>query len=195
MDRGAKEGQARIITPEQEAHIIETIKQGRHATRNLAIFLLTRKSGMRIGTVAGLLLSDILDADNSLKTIVVGRRNIMKGRKTAKLFLQNALLRETLEKWLLERPDSKKTEALFVSQKGVAFTPNGLSKLMLKIYERAGLEGYSSHSGRRSYATECIQKGADIVALKTLLNHSNIETTSRYVTHNDDYLLNLVADI
>ena len=195
MERGAREGQARILTPEQEALVIDTIKQGRHATRNLAIFLLTRKSGLRIGTVAGLLLSDILDSNNSLKTIVVGRRNIMKGKKTAKLILQNALLRETLEKWLLERPNSKLTDTVFVSQKGVAFTPNGLSKLMLKIYAKAGLEGYSSHSGRRSYATECIQQGVEITALKTLLNHSNIETTSRYVSHNDDYLLKLVANI
>jgi hypothetical protein len=28
----------------------------------------------------------------------------------------------------------------------------------------------------------------DIVALKTLMNHSNIATTAEYVSHNEDYL-------
>ena len=194
-NKGAKEGQAMIISDAEHAAIVEAIQNGRHATRNMAIYMLTYRAGLRIGTVAGLLLSDVLNADGSLKTIVVARRSIMKGSKGSRLYLNNDELRESLEKYVLERPKSARVENLFVSQKGGAFTPNGLSKLMLKVYVKAGLEGYSSHSGRRSFATDVLKSGADIVALKTLLNHSNIQTTSRYVTHNDDYLMKVVGNI
>jgi len=66
---------------------------------------------------------------------------------------------------------------------------------MLKLYRDAGFDGASSHSGRRSFATNCIRAGVDIVSLKTLMNHSSIQQTSEYVATNDEYLKQLVCAI
>ena len=35
----------------------------------------------------------------------------------------------------------------------------------------------------------------NIVALKTLMNHSNISTTAEYVSHNDEYLKKAVMNV
>ena len=36
---------------------------------------------------------------------------------------------------------------------------------------------------------------ADIVAVKTLMNHANIATTAEYITHNDEYLKKVVMNV
>ncbi len=59
---------------------------------------------------------------------------------------------------------------------------------MLKLYREAGFDNASSHSGRRSFATNCIQSGVDIVSLKTLMNHASIQQTGEYVVTNEDML-------
>ena len=57
---------------------------------------------------------------------------------------------------------------------------------MLKLYREAGFDTASSHSGRRSFATNCIWSGVGIVSLKTLMNHASIQQTSEYVATNED---------
>ena len=192
---GAREGQARVFSDTELDAVMKSIAENRHSVRNKALMMLTLRSGIRIGTAAGLTLDDILNADGSLKQVVVGRREIMKGSKTSTIFLSHPELREALEQWLSIRPKYKTEDRLFVSQQGKGFSPNALSKTMWKIYQKAGLEGFSSHSNRRTFATEVLKSGADIVALQTLMNHSNVSTTARYVSHNEEYLLKVVGSI
>jgi integrase/recombinase XerD len=48
-------------------------------------------------------------------------------------------------------------------------------------YEGAGLEGASSHSGRRTFLTSLANKGTAIHILKTLAGHRSIQTTAAYL--------------
>ena len=190
----AHEGQAAIITEEEHKKMLSFLANGRHSSRNKAIYLLGFRAGLRVGSIAGLTLKDVLSEDGSIKTRVVARRAIMKGSKTSTFYFNHPELVEALKAWIAERPRSK-VDNLFVSQKGVAFAPNVLSHTILKWFTKAGLEDKSSHSLRRTMATNVIKSGADIVALKTLLNHSNIQTTQRYVSHNDEHLMNIVGNL
>jgi integrase/recombinase XerD len=60
--------------------------------------------------------------------------------------------------------------------------------LYFNIYKGAGLQNCSSHSGRRTFATEIANKGVSIRVLQKLLGHKNIQTTAIYVDANDDML-------
>ncbi|MBK7616330.1 MAG: tyrosine-type recombinase/integrase [Burkholderiales bacterium] len=42
----------------------------------------------------------------------------------------------------------------------------------------------SSHSGRRTFATSLIEGGVDIKAVSTLIGHSTVSMTARYVDDN-----------
>ncbi|NDD12360.1 MAG: site-specific integrase, partial [Betaproteobacteria bacterium] len=46
--------------------------------------------------------------------------------------------------------------------------------------------GGSSHSGRRTFITTLANKGVSVRLLASLVRHSNISTTQRYIDVNDD---------
>ncbi|OUU13858.1 MAG: hypothetical protein CBB97_25500 [Candidatus Endolissoclinum sp. TMED37] len=187
------EGQALALNEEQDQEMMEYLATTRHPVRDTAIFALTRYAGLRIGSVAKLEMTDILNADGSLKDVVILRRNITKGRKTISAYLSHPNLREALQNWLKTRR-SARVDNVFVSQKGCAFSPNSLAQLMLRHYNRAGLEGCSSHSGRRTLLSHLLKNGLDIVAVSKIAGHSSINTTQRYIHHDQDELLNALAN-
>ena len=187
------EGQALALNEEQDNQMINHLEGTRHPVRDTAIFALTRYAGMRIGSVAQLTLSDVCNDDGSLKEVVILRRSITKGKKTISAYLSHPKLRESLQNWLNTRRPSK-SEFLFVSQKGCAFSPNSMAQLMLRHYKQAGLEGCSSHSGRRTLLSHLLKNGLDIVAVSKIAGHSSINTTQCYIHHDQSELLSALAN-
>jgi integrase/recombinase XerD len=78
----------------------------------------------------------------------------------------------------------------FYSQKHTSdgFTANTLTQFFHYLYRRVGIDGASSHSGRRTFATNIASKGVGIKVLQKLLGHKNIQTTSVYIYASDDML-------
>jgi len=72
---------------------------------------------------------------------------------------------------------------LFYSQKGMrsGFTANSLTQTIAKLYRGAGLDGATSHSGRRTFLTNLANKGTAIHLLRTLAGHRSISTTATYL--------------
>ena len=192
----SNQGKAATLDQAQHQTMLEYLSNSRHSERNTAIYLFTYRAGLRIGTVAGLRLDDVIDSYSSKpKEVVNLHSSIVKGGKNYAAYINHPELQQAIEDYVSIRPKRKGVDALFVSQKGFGFTPNGLSHLMLKVYGSAGFDSASSHSGRRSFATNVLRSGVDIVALKTLMNHSNITTTAEYVSHNDEYLKKVVLGV
>jgi integrase/recombinase XerD len=63
------------------------------------------------------------------------------------------------------------------------------------MYADAKLQGASSHSGRRTFATTLIEKGMDIKAVSTLMGHSSIAMTAKYVENNPARLKQIVTNL
>ena len=187
------EGQAAYIEPEMHDEIIEFVSERRHAERNTAILELAYRTGARCGTIAGLLLSDILNKDGSLKEVVVIRSAISKRKKVHKIYLTHPRARKALLAWLKVRPASEVSN-LFVNQKGGGFTPNTLSRCVWNIYQAFGLEGASLHSNRRAFITNIIHSnpGIDLFSVQRLAGHSSINTTALYFHSDEKKLAGLV---
>ena len=190
----ARQGKASVLNPEQHSQFLQFLATTRQAAQNIAIYLLGYRAGLRIGSIAGLRLNDVLDSSGKLKEVVELRRDIVKGRRNYAAYLTHPELREALLAYLAVRPETE-VEDLFVSQKNTGFSANALTHKMLKLYREAGFDGASSHSGRRSFATNCIRSGVDIVSLKTLMNHASIQQTSEYVATDEDMLKKAVMGV
>lgn len=95
--------------------------------------------------------------------------------------LQAALI-AYLEVRLKADPYAKMSDPLFLTQKGVAYTPNSLQKHMrLMLIGWAGIEGASSHSGRRTFATDVIHgQGKPVKVAQRLMGHKEASTTILY---------------
>jgi integrase/recombinase XerD len=189
---GAREGQARMLSDTEHEEFMRFLRQKAHAERNLAVYLLTARSGLRIGSVAGLRLSDVLDSKGKLKQVVILRKSITKGSKTITAYFNHPEVVQALEEYLSVRPKCK-SDALFITQKRTEFSANSLAHTVNALYIEAGYEGASSHSGRRFYASHLCKKGIDVFALSKLMGHSSLETTRMYVVHNQDELMSMVA--
>lgn len=57
---------------------------------------------------------------------------------------------------------------------------------MNAIHRHAGIEGATSHSGRRSFITTLASKGIGVRVLASLAGHRSIATTQAYIDVNDE---------
>jgi site-specific recombinase XerC len=95
--------------------------------------------------------------------------------------LRNAL-QQYLELRLSKASKLKPTDPLFISQKGVPYSPNTLQEHMAHMLRNwAGIEKASSHSGRRSVITNVIHKQKKSVKVaQKIAGHVNASTTLIY---------------
>ena len=76
--------------------------------------------------------------------------------------------------------------ALLPSQKGGPFSANMLCQLFAELYRRAGIDGASSHSGRRGFITKLAHSGISAKVIMELAGHKHLGTTQRYIEVNDE---------
>ena len=50
-----------------------------------------------------------------------------------------------------------------------------------RLYQRAGIKGGSSHSGRRTFASKVLATTGDMDTVAQLLGHTSIDCSQRYV--------------
>lgn len=174
--------QAKTLVKDELATVLKHIQSKRYAVRNRAMMLLTHLAGLRIGEVACLRWSDVITMDGSVKEEIRLLPEMTKGRHARTVFISNRL-REELQVYADSAKCIDRSYPFFSSQKSVktGFGANSLAQTFALLYEGAGIEGASSHSGRRSFLTSLANKGTAIHILKTLAGHRSIATTAAYL--------------
>lgn len=179
--------QAKTLTHTELRRVLDYIDTRPHAARNRAMLLATYYSGMRCGEIAGLQYQDVLDGNGKVRDEIRLDAGQTKGRHGRVVFL-NAKLKKELEAYLSEHPQRHPNNKLFYTQKreDAGFTRNTLAQHFHYLYKSAGIEGASSHSGRRTFITNLAAKGVGVRVLMSLAGHKNISTTQAYIDVNDD---------
>ena len=144
------------------------------------MLLLTHWAGLRVGEVAALKISDVANTDGTVKEEVRLRAQQTKGNHARTVYM-GARIRKELAQYLATVNTTDKSKPLFYTQKRAGFTANTLTQHFFHLYKAAGIEGASSHSGRRSYLTALADKGISIHILKSLAGHRSIATTAKYL--------------
>lgn len=174
--------QAKTLTAGELEQVLTFIGTTKYAARNRCMLLLTHYAGLRVGEVACLRWQDVINSDGGIKEEIRLLPDMTKGRHARTVFVSKKL-REELELYMSSARCVDRTYPLFASQKSIkrGFSANSLSQTLTQIYQAAGIDGASSHSGRRSFLTNLANKGTAIHLLKTLAGHRNISTTAAYL--------------
>ena len=179
--------QAKTLTPTDLRRVLDYIATRPHSVRNRAMLLMTYYSGMRVGEVASLRYSDIVEPDRTIRSEIILRPDQTKGNESRTVFISEKLKKE-LEIYLKVTKFTDPFDKFFYTQKRVdeGFNANTLTQHFHHLYKRAGIAGASSHSGRRSFITNLASKGISVRVLASLAGHKSIATTQRYIDVNDD---------
>lgn len=195
-----REGKARVLSETEFKRVLKVAGTDRHAARNVALLLVSFGLGLRVKEIGALSVADVLDGEGQLRTEVNLQRRMTKGYKQRHAYLSNPRVRQALQNYLEERRQDPRRvfapgSALFLSNKGSRFTPNSLQQVFTQLYKQAGIEGASSHSGRRTFATRLIEKGVDIKAVSRLMGHATVAMTAEYVEDNPERLRVIAGDV
>ena len=179
--------QARTLTEKQLKLVLAHCATRRHAARDRAILAVSHYAGLRAKEIAALTQDNVRDAAGLVRSEFLLIPSQTKGSKSRRVFV-SAKLKKELEQYLSVAKLRRTCNSLFQSQKGAAFTPNTMCQLIIRIYEECGLDGATSHSGRRTLITNLANKGISVKVLAEIAGHSSIQTTARYISVNDELM-------
>ncbi len=146
--------------------------------RNLVLLELLLSTGIRVGELINLNISDINFEDRSC--IVLG-----KGNKQREVYF-DARTKIHLKEYLKSRHDNER--ALFVSKNEPhqRLTISGIELIIRNIGRSINIDKAYPHKFRRTLATMAIDKGMPIEQVQRLLGHVKIETTMHYAMVNQN---------
>ena len=155
--------------------------------QDAAMFELLYSSGLRVGELTALNLSDEPDKG---EVTVTG-----KGSKTRTVPV-GAKARDALKRWLSLRDKiaAPHEKALFVGARGKRISPSRVWQRLTRWAKRRGLaENVHPHMLRHSFASHMLQSSQDLRAVQEMLGHVSISTTQVY-THLDFQALAKIYD-
>jgi integrase/recombinase XerC len=155
--------------------------------QDAAMFELLYSSGLRVGELTALNLSDEPDKG---EVTVTG-----KGSKTRTVPV-GAKARDALKRWLSLRDKiaAPHEKALFVGARGKRISPSRVWQRLTRWAKRRGLaENVHPHMLRHSFASHMLQSSQDLRAVQEMLGHASISTTQVY-THLDFQALAKIYD-
>lgn len=189
--------QAKVLNEKEYQRLLSVARDSKYGVRDVCIVQFSFLLGLRVMEIASINLDDVVESDGTIKDSFYLSTEQSKGSSgDGMVYLSNKSIRKTLAEYLRWRENKGITGSrLFWSQKGGCFTPKSLQMWFNRLYDRAGLKGCSSHSGRRTFATRLIENGFDIKSVSVLMRHKNIQTTSRYIQHNPVMLSKMVEGL
>ena len=191
--------QAKVLNDSQVRAIHSFLRATRNSNRDVVIFLLSVKAGLRAKEIASLTWKMILNSDGSLGD-TINLTDIASKGKSGRVIALNKVLKEGLETLLVEERSRKRfdQETAFVirTERSTSTSPQVIVNMFQSWYRRLGFIGCSSHSGRRTMITNAAKKvsvaGGSLRDVQLLAGHKSLLTTQRYIEYDTDAQRRLV---
>ena len=185
--------QAKILSTDNCGDLLVFASTTRHPLRDRLIVLLSVKAGLRAAEIANLTWEMILTPTGDIgPTIELPDRAAKKSG--GRLIPIHPELAEALSDL---RTQTEAADPVIRSQRGGPMSPVSIVNWFAKAYRAIGLQGCSSHSGRRTFITRAARlvhnAGASLRDVQLLAGHRSIQTTQRYIDGDTDAQRKLVS--
>ena len=186
---------AKALEAADVSRLIEHVQQTRYPARNCVIVLLSFKAGLRACEIAGLRWQMVLTSNGKLGASVHVSRHIAKQGRARCIPMHPEL---TAALATLHAETGRPREGpVICSERRRHMTARSVVNWFRATYARIGLDGCSSHSGRRTFITRSARMlaktGGSLRDIQELAGHQALTTTERYIAGDRDAQRKLVA--
>jgi integrase len=186
---------AKILSPADVNDLLTFASCTRHPLRNRVIVLLSAKAGLRAHEIASLTWDMVVGPTGQIGGVIELRDTAAK-KGSGRMIPMHRDLRCALENL---RRVAAQSECVVTSERGRAMTPSSIVVWFNRAFKNIGLQGCSSHSGRRTFVTRAARMvhkaGGSLRDVQLLAGHRSILTTQRYIDGDSDAQRKLVSMI
>jgi integrase/recombinase XerD len=163
----------RILTPTEYRALRDA---ARNDARMSAIIELLLQTGIRIGELTALKLSDIQKDQLHIPAMEKHEERVVPLNKRAQ---------EALKKYLETRPKSE-NDHLFITKSGKPFLIRNIRTSVERYFRLAEIKNAKVNDLRHTFVAHHLKHGASIVILSKMLGHKRLSTTERYLEYVPD---------
>jgi len=145
----------------------------RHDARMFAIIELLLQTGIRIGELAELRLSDILGDEIKIRPYEKHEERLVPLNRPGK---------EALQAYLKNRPQVT-DDHVFITKSGKPFLVRNIRTAIERYFRIAEIENAKVNDLRHTFVAHHLKHGVSLVLLSKVLGHKRISTTERYLEY------------
>lgn len=188
--------QAKILTDSQLERARRAARKGRHGLRNEAMVLLSVRAGFRACEIAGLTWGMVLMADGQVANRIALEDRIAK-KRSGRVIPMHPDIKAILTKLKRQVKYLEADGRVIRSERGDVMRASSVVNWFHRFYTEIGLEGCSSHSGRRTFITRAARlvgkAGGSLRDVQILAGHRSIEQTQAYIDGDEKSQRRLIA--
>ncbi len=163
----------RMLTPTEYRALRDA---ARNDPRMFAVIELLLQTGIRIGELAELRLSDNTPEGLRIRPVEKHEERVVPLNKSAK---------EALERYLKVRPNVKE-EKIFVTKSGRPFLIRNIRTAVERYFRLAEIKNAKVNDLRHTFISHHLKHGVSLVLLSKIVGHKRLSTTERYLEYVPD---------
>ena len=185
---------ARVLETADVRRLLRHVRTHRYPIRSETMILLSYKAGLRACEIAGLDCAMVLRPSGQLDQHISIARTIAKNGSGRRVPI-NPDLSAALAA-LHKDVRRVRNGPVIRSERGTHMRPRSVVNWFAELYAQTGLDGCSSHSGRRTFITRSARllarAGGSLRDVQELAGHRSLSTTERYIEGDRDAQRKLV---
>jgi integrase/recombinase XerD len=178
--------QAKTLSKAELRRLLDHVSHSRHPERDRVMVLLSFKAGLRAVEIAHITWSMVTETSGRLGEEISLRNGASKGRNGGRAIPMHPDVRAALAALMAARADKVVADhPIIYSERARGYSANAIAVWFRTKFAELGIEGASSHSGRRTFITAAAKKiveaGGSLRDVQELAGHSSLTTTQRYI--------------
>ncbi len=173
--------------------MLSHIEDTRDAILNRVIFLLSVDAGLRAKEIASVEWRMVLDAEGNLTDAIGLEKKSAKGSSGGVVYMREQLKSALSDLLAVSKPIG----TIIKATSGKPFSAASMTNWLWLLFRDLGLEGCSSHSGRRTAITRWSRNitaaGGSLRDVKALARHQSLRMTQKYSAFSKDAMKRLVG--